>query len=170
MAAIRIDIDQLTTALSDHDSEWVLDLQTGEVLMKEWVRDPKLRGDMGLVLDEPGDEEEDDDGDFDPLESERFVAVYPIPSNEGFRWMERFAASQENDRVRERLLDALDRPRPFRRFRDTLAELGPVRDAWHRYEEERLREEAEAWLDAADIDAELVDTHAPRESHGGEDE
>lgn len=169
MAAIRIDIDQLTTALSDQSSEWVLDLQTGEVVMAEWVRDPDMRADMEMVLD--GEHcDEDDDNDFDPLDSDRFVAVYPLPSHEGFRWMERFAESQENDRVRERLMDALDRPRPFRRFRDTLAGLGPVRDAWFRYEEARLREEAQAWVREAGIDAELVDTHARQDSPGGEDE
>jgi hypothetical protein len=168
MATIRIDIDQLTTALSDHANEWVLDLWTGEVVMAEWVRGPDMRADMEMVLDdEPRDE--DDDEDFDPLDSDRFMAVYPVPSHEEFRWMERFAASQENDRVRERLMDALDRPRPFRRFRDTLAGLGPVRDAWSRYEEARLREEARAWVREAGIDAELVDTHVPHKPDG-EDE
>jgi hypothetical protein len=162
MATIRIELDQLTTAMSDHDSEWVLDLQTGQVLMMEWIRDPGMHADMGLVLDEP-------DGDFDPVESDRFVSVENIPSHEGFRWMERFALDQADDRARERLMDALDRPRPFRRFRDTLAELGPVRDAWHRYEEDRLREEAEAWLRASGIDAELVDTYALQDSPGAKD-
>lgn len=163
MARIRIDIDELTTAMSGHDSVWVLDLQTGEVLMDEWLRDPELRGDLGLALDG-----EDDDGDRDPLDSDRFLPVETIPSHQGFRWMERFARDQDG-RVRERLLDALDRPRPFRRFRDTLAELGGVRDAWHRYEEERLREEAEAWLRSAGIDAELTDTRAPRSTPDGEE-
>lgn len=163
MATIRIELDQLTIALSDHDSEWVLDLQTGQVLMAEWVRDPDMHDDMELVLDEV----DVDDDDFDPLESDRFVHVESIDSREGFRWMERFAQSQADDRVRARLMDALRQPRPFRRFRDALA--GPVRDAWYRYEEERLREEAEAWLRAAGIEAELVDT-VLRDDPGEEDE
>lgn len=153
MSRIRIDIDQLTTAMSDHDSEWVLDLQTGAVLMADWVRDPGLRGDLGL--DEPGEDAEADEWE-DPLESDRFRFIEPVSSHEGFRWMERFADAQE-DRVRERLLDALDRPRPFRRFKDALTAFSAVRDAWFRYEEERLREEAEAWLRSAGIDAELVE-------------
>lgn len=149
MTRIRIDLDQLTLALSDHEFQWVLDLETGEVVMEEWVRDPELRGEMGL---EDAEEDELDD----PLESGRFRWIDSIPSREGFRWMERFAAAQD-DRVRERLLDALDRPRPFRRFRDALADFPEVRDAWHRHEEERLREEAKAWLRSEGIDAELVD-------------
>ena len=133
--------------------------------MTEWIRDPGMHADMGLVLDAP----EGDDDDFDPAESDRFLRVDPTPSHEGFRWMERFALDQADDRARERLMDALDRPRPFRRFRDTLAELGPVRDAWHRYEEDRLREEAQAWLGASGIDAELVDPYARQDAPGGKD-
>jgi hypothetical protein len=147
MATIRIDVDDLTTALSDHENEWVLDLQTGEVLMAEWVRDPTMHGDMGLVLDaDPGEGEE---GELDPLESGRFRWISSIPSHDGFRWMERFAG-QQDDRVRDRLADALDRPRPFRRFHDALLDFPAVRDAWFRYEEQRLREEAEAWLRSAE--------------------
>lgn len=165
MSRIRIDIDQLATALTDHDFDWVLDLQTGHVLMEEWLRDPDLRAENGLDL--PGEDAgEDELDDFDPLESDRFIAIEAIESHESFRWMERFADAQE-DRVRERLLDALDRPRPFRRFRDALTELPAVREAWFRYEDEQLREEAKAWLRSLEIDAELVD---PRQPAPGEPE
>ena len=166
MARIRIDIDHLTTALSDHENEWVLDLETGEVLMNEWIRDPKLRGDMGMVLDEPL--EDDDEEDFDPLDSDRFRGIQPVASHTGFRWMECFAQDQQDGRVRDRLHGALDRPRPFRRFRDALEEFPAVRDSWFRYEEDRLREEAESWLRAEKIDAQLVGTHLPG-APGGED-
>lgn len=50
MPRLRIDIHDLTTALADHDSLWVLDLQTGQVLMEAWVRDPGLRDDLELDL------------------------------------------------------------------------------------------------------------------------
>lgn len=158
MARLRIDVGDLTLAMSDHSSEWMLDMETGQVLMAEWVRDPDMHEDMGLVLDEAGDDD-DDLGDFDLLESDRFRRVDPVPSHEGFRWMERFAASQDDVRVRDRLLGALDRPKPFRRFKDALMDFPEARDAWFRYEEARLREEAEAWLQSEDIDAELVDVH-----------
>jgi hypothetical protein len=165
MARIRIGTDDLTTAMSNHDSEWVLDLETGAVLMAAWVRDPDLRGDIGLdPVAEELDDLDDDDAP-DPLESGRFLPIDSIESHEGFRWMERFAEGQDDDRVRECLLDALDRPRPFRRFRDALHEFPPVLDAWYSYEKARLREEAEAWLRLEQIDAELVDNR-PRPPAG----
>ena len=165
MARIRIDLNDLTTALSDHDNEWVLDLQTGQVLMEEWVRDPGLRGDMDMVLeDEPAEDEEDGWEESDPLDSGRFRSIGSIPSHQGFRWMEHFARDQDDGRVRHHLLDALDRPRPFRRFRDALGAFPAVRDAWYQYEEKQLREEAESWLRAEGIDAELV--YPPANSPG----
>lgn len=153
MSRIRIDLDSLIQALSDHSSEWVLDTQTGEALMAEWVRDPDLRDDIGL---EAGDEADV----LDPLESERFIPIEPVPSHEGFRWMERFAAAQE-ERVRERLMDSLDRPHPFRRFKDALLEFPEVREAWFAYEEEKLKEEARAWLEYQQIDAEFAERAPP---------
>jgi hypothetical protein len=166
MDRIRIDLDDLTTALTHHDGEWVLDLQTGEVLMAEWVRDPSLRGDVGLAPE--GDESDDAWDEDDPLESDRFRGIEPLVSHEGFRWMERFAEEQDEG-VRERLLDALNRSRPFRRFRDTVAALPAIADAWYRYEAERLREEAESWLRAEEIDAELVDKRVPQDPPRGQD-
>jgi hypothetical protein len=158
MARLRIDVDDLAIAMSDHDNEWVLDMETGKVLMADWVRDADMHEDMGLVLDEAAGDD-DDLGEFEPLESDRFRLIESIHSHQGFRWMERFAASQDDIRVRDHLLDALDRPKPFRRFKDALMDFPEARDAWFRYEEARLREEAEAWLQSEDIDAELVDVH-----------
>jgi hypothetical protein len=159
MSRIRIDIDELAIALSDHDSEWVLDMQTGKLFMREWADLPEFREDMGLPVKDP--EEYDDDledepyGDGDVLDDDRFVGIDHMGSHEGFRWMEDFANSQADERVRERLLDALDRPKPFRRFKDALPAFPQVRDAWFRYEEEKLRDEARAWVESRGIDAEL---------------
>ncbi len=161
MPRIRVDIDELAVAASDHDSEWVLDLETGKTLMTEWIRDPGLHGDLGLDLDEAGEGEDPDDelGALDPLDSGRFVGIEPVASHEGFRWMEDFASAQQ-DRVRERLLDALDRPRPFRRFKDALHEFPQVRDAWYRYEEEKLRAHVREWVTYRGLDVELFQ-HEP---------
>lgn len=160
MSRIRIDLDDLTTAMSDHDNEWVLDKETGQVLMAEWVRAPWL-----YDMEEEFDEDEDDEPEDRELDPERYRTIDAIPSHQGFRWMEQFAQDQENDRVRERLLDVLDRPKPFRRFKDALPAFPEVREAWFRYEEARLEEEARAWLEAEGIDADLVDTREPEPSH-----
>ena len=152
MPGIRIDLDQLAVALSDHDSEWVFDTQTGGILLANWLTDPDMR-EMEI---EAGGEDYGDD----PLDGDRFIPIEHPGSDRGFRWMEGFALAQE-DRVRERLLDALDRPRPFRRFKDALGAFPEVREAWFAYENDRLRECAREWLASNDIDAEWVQAAPP---------
>lgn len=156
MSRIRVDLEQLCIALSDHDSEWVLDTQTGNILMANWLTDPDLRE----MEEEAGGE---DFGD-DPLEGDRFLSVEFIGSNTGFRWMESFALEQENERVRERLLDALDRPRPFSRFKDALPAFPEVQEAWYRYEEGKLKECARNWLHSHEIDADVFEAPPPAAS------
>lgn len=162
MAKIRIDLDQLALALSDHDSEWMLDTETGDIVMPDWVRDPDFAGDFGRGVD--GDGEVDGDEADGLMESGRFIRIYPVESSEGFRWMERFATSQPDRHVRERLLDALDRPRPFRRFKDALHEFPQVREAWFRHEDEQLKDAAREWLAYHHVDAELVEAPPPQPS------
>lgn len=153
MSRIRIDLDQLCVALSDHDSEWVLDTQTGDLLIADWLRDSEWR-EMGIEIggDELGD---------DPLDGDRFIEIDFIGSNQGFRWMEDFALGQENERVREKLQDALGRPRPFRRFKDALDEFSEAREAWYRYEDGKLKECARAWLADHEIDADVFEAAPP---------
>ena len=161
MSRIRIDLDQLTIALSDHHSEWVLDTRTGQIVMAEWLRDPDLREDLDLDLaPEDGAGGDDELNALDPLESGRFVFIEPVPSYEGFRWMEDFADRQD-ELVRERLLDSLDRPRPFRRFKDALEAFPQVREAWFAYEDQQLTEYARDWLRSRETDAELVERPPP---------
>jgi hypothetical protein len=63
--------------------------------------------------------------------------------------------------IDERLLDALDRPRPFRRFRDALHAFPSVQDAWYRFEEEKQREAVREWIRSRGIDAELFVSGPP---------
>ena len=74
--------------------------------------------------------------------------------------MERFAAAQPDERVCDHLLRALDRRRPFRSFKDALADFLEVREAWFTYENDHLLPAARSWLEMEDIDAELVNKHA----------
>ena len=38
MAKLQIDTDDLSCAMGDHDTRWVLDLHTADVLMEEWAK------------------------------------------------------------------------------------------------------------------------------------
>jgi len=178
MAKIRIDEGELLMALDSGDGtmQWYLDRQTGEVIglddaFDSWFDDEELD-------DDDEDEDEDGDKDADKVEAgeeagwedqeralrrkihadvndERYLQIPSLGSSDGFRIMERFAALQDG-RVREALFDALDRRRPFRSFKDALTRFPEVRERWFAYHEERLREEALAWLRVEGIDAELV--------------
>ncbi|MFL5384276.1 MAG: UPF0158 family protein [Longimicrobiaceae bacterium] len=164
MAKIRIGEGELLMAFEGGDGtmQWYLDRQIGEVI--------GLGDDFGFDLDD----DEDDAGDEDDAEAgweaeeralrrainrdeegRRYLPVPSLESHEGFRIMERFAASQDG-RVRDALFDALDRRRPFRSFKDALMAFPDVRERWFAYHEERLREEVLAWLESEGIEAELT--------------
>jgi hypothetical protein len=143
MPKLQIEAPEFLYALSSGDQQIThyLDVQTGAVV--------SVFGDM--------DDEEDELTPSVEDEAERYRYIDPVGSHESFRWMERFAHSIEDTQVRERLLDALDRPRPFRRFKDALMSFPEVREAWFRYEEAQLRDYAEGWLMSEEIEAELID-------------
>lgn len=171
MAKIRIDEGELLMAFDSGDGteHWYLDRETGAVIF--------LSDDFGFGLDDEDEEEDEDDAEGGWQDEERalrreinrdeegrrYLAVPSLGSHDGFRMMERFAGSQEDRRVREALFDALDRRRPFRSFKDALMAFPDVRERWFAYHEERLREEALAWLESEGIEAELTTPAASEE-------
>lgn len=164
MATISIDEGDLLMALESGDGsmDWFLDRQTGEVI--------GFSSDS-MFGDDDEDEEDEDGEDWEAQERRlrraiyadrgtRYLEIPSLGSHEGFRIMERFAGSQDG-RVRDALFDALDRRRPFRSFKDALTGFPDVREAWFRYQEGQLREEALAWLESEEIDAELTRPSPP---------
>jgi hypothetical protein len=147
MPKLQIEVPSFLEALDRGDLEisYYLDIQTGAVI--------PVFSDL--------DEEEDELRPAVEEDPERYRYIDPVGSHESYRWMERFAHSVEDVvedvEVRERLLDALDRQRPFRRFKDVLLGYPEVREAWFRYQEEQLRAYAEEWLMVEEIEAELVE-------------
>jgi hypothetical protein len=164
MAKIQIDEGDLLMAFDSGDGmmEWFLDRETGAVIGL---------GDDVFLDDEDDEDDEDWEREEKALrraiyedaggeEGRRYLAIESLGSHEGFRIMEDFAASQDG-RVRDALFRALDRHRPFRSFKDALLNFPDVREAWFRYHEGRLREEALAWLESEGIDAELTTPSPP---------
>jgi hypothetical protein len=142
--AIRIDWGELGMALDSGDgmTRWLLDRDTGELI--------------GLCEWDEMEEEEEIRAAIDAGEDGRYLEVPSRSSHEGFRAMEDFARSLDDDRIRERLFDALDRRRPFRAFKDALEAFPEVRERWFEFEEESLRRYALEWLQSEGIEAELV--------------
>ncbi len=79
-------------------------------------------------------------------ESEDFIALPSQFDLHEYRIMERFSASQADDRVRERLLEAISGKGAFRRFKDTAHRLG-VREAWFEYRFAALAVQVADFLD-----------------------
>ena len=80
------------------------------------------------------------------LESGRFLS---LPSKfDVHEWaiMDRFSRAQENDRVREELLDAIHGAGAFRMFRSTIRRLG-IEHAWYQFRDRVLEEIAREWLE-----------------------
>jgi hypothetical protein len=80
------------------------------------------------------------------LESDRFLS---LPSKfDVHEWaiMDRFSRTQENDRVREELLDAIHGSGAFRMFRSTIRRLGSGQ-AWYQFRDRALEEIARERLD-----------------------
>lgn len=80
------------------------------------------------------------------LESGRCL---PLPSKfDVHEWaiMDRFSRAQENDRVREELLDAIHGAGAFRMFRSTIRRLG-IEQAWFQFRDRVMEEIAREWLE-----------------------
>ena len=123
-----IDLDMLTTAMENasYEMQWWLDPDTGEL---------ELTGDM---VDEGLSPEE--------LEERGFVAVEMADSHRGYRDMEDFIDTLEDEKVRAALFRAIERQRPFRHFKDALYDYPKVQDDWYAFHEKRMRHHAITWL------------------------
>ena len=136
---ISVDIEDLLVGLSSHDMEYYLDLHTGDVF--PWFADFPDDDDIATAMEES---------------PERFAMLEPVPSREGYRWMEMFAANQESDDVRHALLAALSGSKPFRRFKDALLSYPNAREQWFQVEQQQLLEYARKWLEAGGFEVDVI--------------
>jgi hypothetical protein len=140
MSKLKINRDDFVQALTFHlelsDSNSYLDTETGEILL------------TGDGVDEETPEDIDD--------SPRYLWIEPVEARESFRIMEDFLASVSDAKAAARLTDALDRPKPFRRFKDALQDYPALRQAWFAFESAAHASLAQAWCEANGIEVEWV--------------
>jgi NADPH:quinone reductase-like Zn-dependent oxidoreductase len=84
--------------------------------------------------------------------SDRYIPLPPQDSHEGFRDMEEFVLSVEEERVQERLARALGGRGTFRRFKDALLDFPQERERWFQFQEERKKRRMLEWLADNDIE------------------
>jgi len=140
MMALKIKRDDLIEALTVRFDSlggggWFLDTETGAIL-----------------LDADGAEDLPEDLEDNP----RYQAIEPISSHESFRIMEVFVENLGDSREASRLADALHRPKPFRRFKDTLLDYPKLREAWFAFQNQEHARLAEAWCEENGIEVEWL--------------
>ena len=130
---LKIDIDELCNVMEDHsfDNEYYLDLETGEILfVSEYMNDE--------VIDIKNRIEE---------EYERFEQIPQVESYEGYRDMEDFIATVDNNRLVDLLEVAIQGKGAFRRFKDVLLNYPDEEEKWFQFQDSRIEERALEWLD-----------------------
>jgi len=144
-ATMEIDRMDLVEALTDNNDEvtWFLDKETGDLRMFSTYE--------GQFLD--GEEDEDE------IEAMDLVRIDRIESREAFGIMERFAHEVARSPLQDRLIEALNRPKPFRRFKNVLNEYNEERDQWHAFHEETVLRIGRQYLEREGVAAKLVNKH-----------
>lgn len=71
---------------------------------------------------------------------DRFFYVEPITSHEGYEIMQDYAASVESDEIKNEMIDALERKKPFYNFKNTIADYPDIQKKFFEYKDNRLKE------------------------------
>ncbi len=154
MRKLEIDWGELMAAFESgfHEMEHYLDLETGEVVM--------VTQETRWYLEEPPDEElhgwqqemlqtarQVEEG-----YGTRYIQIPQQESREGYRDMERFIATVQDQHLQDQLRQALQGREAFRRFKDALLEYPDERERWFAFSERCVHQRMVDWLEARGIE------------------
>jgi hypothetical protein len=139
---LKIGLDELYSAMenSSYEVEYYLDLETGEILFVSEDMDDVETVKMKNQIEE---------------ELGRYELIPKAESYEGYRDMQAFITTVEDDHLSELLEVAINGKGAFRRFKDVLLNYPEERERWFQFKDDRMKERALEWLD--DIDVTLVE-------------
>ena len=86
---------------------------------------------------------EEIDNNFDD-----YIQIEGMESHDSFRVMEEFIDTVDNERLKEKLINALQRRKPFQNFKLTIDNSGEYRDKWFKFKEQALIDWVESQLRA----------------------
>lgn len=134
---VEPDFEEVQMAMNDQGRVWQLDPHTGELALhpEEAEMDTEIETDA-----------------FAPTDPDDLLDAPPWSSREAYRLMERFVESEVSGEAADALTAALDGRKPFRRFKDRLADFPALRERWFEFEAERMREEAESFYEDEGIE------------------
>ncbi|HOG45137.1 MAG TPA: UPF0158 family protein [Anaerolineae bacterium] len=159
MLTLKVNLAELESAfeMASFDSHYFLDLETGEVI---WVSGETFR-ELEWAY-ETEDEAEEGNGPMAGLpewraaelrlaeaierDPDRYLAVPEADSHEAWEDMADFVGTVTDERLRRRLLLAIEGSHPFRRFKDVLAGERRTRDRWFEFQDARARQRVLEWL------------------------
>ena len=145
MKTLPVRLLDLATALEDHDREsttYYFDSHSGEIVF--------------LTAD---GRESDKRWDIISNSVGRFIEIEPMDSRNGHRIMQNFVSTLPPTGLQEKLKWSLEGAKPFRRFRETLAEDQALRKRWFEFHHEAMQKIALEWL--ADHDIEPIEPGPP---------
>ena len=125
---------------NSYEVEYYLDLETGEILFVSEDMDDVETVKMKNQIEE---------------ELGRYELIPKAESYEGYRDMQAFITTVEDDHLSELLEVAINGKGAFRRFKDVLLNYPEERERWFQFKDDRMKERALEWLD--DIDVTLVE-------------
>lgn len=122
MKKIKLFLDPILFVMEDESGlggSHYIDLQTGDIVS------PDLEDDVSYE---------------DVEDEERYFCIEPVDSHEGYEIMEDFVGTIELEEIRDRLSEVLDRPKPFRNFKEALYDYTEIQKGFYEYKENRLKE------------------------------
>jgi hypothetical protein len=153
MRSIEIDREALIAAVETElpDVQHFIDLRTGEVLTivgSIWEDEAELEALDEIARDNRklAEEVRESPDCYEPVPA--------INSEAGFRWMQEFAASVSNERLRLKLHSLLRDCTDdcFRAFRQAIVRATESeRERWFAFRQEKLEEFIDAWLEGLDV-------------------
>lgn len=145
-----LDADDLVMAMRDQSMEWSLDSISGKLCMD--LEDAQIMF---------GEEEADI---WAPDNPEYLLPLPDFTSSDAFRLMEHFIDTEASHEASMALAGALDERRPFRRFKDVLAEFAADRDRWFQFEAAAMKRRAEDFYLSEGFEIRWIES--PAESTG----
>ena len=135
---LKIGLDELYDAMenSSYEVEYYLDLETGEILFVSEGMDDEETGKLKNQIEE---------------ELDRYELIPKAESYEGYRDMQAFIATVEDDHLSELLEVAINGKGAFRRFKDVLLNYPKEREKWFEFKDARIQEQALEWLESIGV-------------------
>ena len=186
MKKLPIDLSELAMAFEDAMGErsYYLDLETGQVVWisqetrselesiyeEVYVPDSEESVDLAQVLEgydiADWQKEEVLEADrVDRLFGSRYIAVPEADSHEGYRDMERFILTVQDERLQDRLWQAIQGRGAFRHFKDILAGYYREEKRWYTFQDGQITERVLEWLESKGIEP-IITEHPTAQEPG----